>query len=886
MLVVTESVARLLIRAQGARSQVTDDPVAGRRSAEDVAAAARAAGASQALVVSLCAAGWAARETYDHGAALRSLDEAVRVARRAGFDDGLAEALVTRAGVHMEFGRTARARRDIAAARASATAHTRAEVEFAEALLQSFSGNPAAAADAYRQVLRHARDDQGRVRLKALHNLGLVEVKRGRHGEATRLLETAAQAARDLEASAALAVVTTSQALAASERGDPVRALRRFDEAEQMMVDAGVPRGEMLTDKASALLALRLLDEAADAVQRAVAEFGVDDGRALMLAEALLLQARIELQRGSHDTATAAAQRAEDLLRRQARPGWRAHATLLRLTSQVARDLQGAPPTLERQLDRVEQTLASMGHLPGVVEAGLLSGRMALARDRPHRAVRKLGHVAEVASSGPTLVRLQGRTAAALLADAQRDHRRLGQVCRQGLADLARYRATFASAELRARAAAHGRTLAELGLRSAMRSGRVEGVWCWLERGRAVTFVQAEQDPVAAIEPQLAELRQLERELETAIEHDPTRTDELLRAVRRTERSIRQTTWVGERSDAQWTLPTVRSLRAVRADLADRVLLQYGLVEGQIVGVAVTARHMRFARLAALDDIAGAGQQLAFALRRLAQPRSAASVAAARASATAELERLGCDLVAPLLGEVGCTGEIVVAPPAQLVGVPWGALPPLAGAHVRVAPSATAWHATSQRTAASDRIVAVAGPDLALAGDEVDRVANRHGVRVRRLVAAEATCDAVRREVAGAALVHMACHGGLRTDSPTFSSLRLVDGPLTVHDLERLATPAHHWVLAACDLGASGRLAGAELEGVLAALLMGGAAGVVAAVVSVPDVATSDYMADLHGALASGASLAGAVHRARTARDLSDPVEFVTSVAFSCYGGG
>jgi CHAT domain len=93
-------------------------------------------------------------------------------------------------------------------------------------------------------------------------------------------------------------------------------------------------------------------------------------------------------------------------------------------------------------------------------------------------------------------------------------------------------------------------------------------------------------------------------------------------------------------------------------------------------------------------------------------------------------------------------------------------------------------------------------------------------------------------------------------------------------------------VLAACDLGNPGHLAGAELEGVLAALLFGGAGGVVAATVSVPDVPTGELMVGLHQALASGASLAQAVRLARDHVDRTDPVGFVTSTAFSCYGGG
>lgn len=884
LLVVSESAEHLLIRAEAVRAQVAGDPVGGRETAERVANAARESGAHAALVVALCAAGWAAREIYDHKGALVCLDEAVLVARRHHFDDGLAEALVARAGVHMEFGRTSRARRDITAARVAATNRTRAEVEFAEALLCGFGGNPTAAAVAYRRALRHALPDQRRVQLRALHNLGLVEVRRGRHDVAARLLDEAADLAAALDAPALEAVVIGSQALAASERGDPVVALRRFDDAEAMMTASSVPLGEMLVDKASALLTLRLLDEAATSVARAVQEFSADDGRALMLADALLLQARIDVARGRFDIASASALTAEDLLRRQRRPGWRAHATLLRLRSErlVGADLG---PTVERQLDRVEELLSSMGHLPGAVEAGLLGGRVAIERQRPRRARTKLRRVAEIAKGGPILVRLQGRTAAALLAEVDDDRRRLGQICRQGLADLARYRATFASAELRARAASHGRILAELGLRSAVRSGHVESIWSWLERGGAVAFVRTEHDIGETIQPQLSELRQLERDLVAATEQDPGRTNELLRSISQVERRIRHATWVREQTDAQWTLPTVHGLRAVRSALADRVLLQYGILGRHIIGVVVSTGQMRFARLGTVDEIATSQRQLASALRRLAQPRSSASVNTARAGATAELGHLGHTLVTPLLGDVGY-GEIIVAAPAELIGIPWGALPRLAGTAVRVTPSATAWYVTSKRTPASARVVAVAGPNLAGANEEIERVARCHHDDVVQLVGPAASCRNVQQTAAGAALVHLACHGHLRTDSPTFSSLQLEDGPLTVHDLEQLATPAHHWVLAACDLGAAGRLVGSELEGVLAALLFGGAAGVVAAVVSVPDVASLGYMEDLHHALARGESLASAVHHARISRDMTDPAEFVTSVAYTCYGGG
>ena len=91
------------------------------------------------------------------------------------------------------------------------------------------------------------------------------------------------------------------------------------------------------------------------------------------------------------------------------------------------------------------------------------------------------------------------------------------------------------------------------------------------------------------------------------------------------------------------------------------------------------------------------------------------------------------------------------------------------------------------------------------------------------LVGESATGQAVLAAAEGAGLVHLACHGRLRTDSPWFSSIELADGPVTVHEVTALSRPAHRWVLAACELGHPGDLVGPELEGMVGALLASGA---------------------------------------------------------------
>lgn len=881
LLLGTERRSPLLIQAEAVYLDAAAAPRRGRRRAEEVAEAARAADDDAALVVALRAAGYAARELYQHEDARRLLGEAVRIARRVRLRRRLCEVLITRSAMHIELGQPRQARRDLVEARAVAPAALQAEVDFAEGLLADKTGEFTAAAEAYRRALdgTGARDV---LRVKTLNNLALTIARFGRYDEAERLLEEAIRLASP-SWKAREGVCTESYAVVAVDSGRPVDALRRYQRAERLLTDVGVQLVDLYLGKARALLTLRLLDEAAEAADRAVREVEGRVGGSMMLAESLLPQAQIALARERPDEALHAASRAEGLFRAQRRTGWRAVAALLRATAQmrIAPDAR-----LASRLDRVEQTMSTIGDLPGVVEAALLQGEVSATLGRARKARSAFDRAAQAARRGPLLVRLQGRTAEARKAELNGDTRRLGRTCSSGLDELATYRATLASAELRARAAAHGRTLAAIGLRSALRSGRPEQIWAWLERSNSVVFVREAPDVDRRLRPHLAELRVLESELEEVSPDDAITRSGLLRRITALERTIRNLSWTRGRREDAWVSPTVRMLRRLRGDLGHRALLQYCIVDGQLHGVAVTRRGIAVAEIGPIAEAVAYGRHLAFALRRLTQrSHSQASVELAMASARHDLRGLADALLAPLAHAFESAGEIVVAPPGDLVGIPWGSLAPIADRPVRVVPSAIAWWHSHGRSPATSDVVLVGGPGLEGVDKEIQEIARRHD-GVTRLTDGHATAAAVQRAADGAALVHVAAHGRLRSDSPTFSSIQLSDGPLTVHDLEGLSAPAHHWVLATCDLGRPGALAGPALEGVLAALLAGGSGAVIAATVSVPDLDTKHLMVELHQCLAAGESMAESLRRARTAVDPSTPTGFVAGTAFTCYGGG
>jgi CHAT domain-containing protein len=82
----------------------------------------------------------------------------------------------------------------------------------------------------------------------------------------------------------------------------------------------------------------------------------------------------------------------------------------------------------------------------------------------------------------------------------------------------------------------------------------------------------------------------------------------------------------------------------------------------------------------------------------------------------------------------------------------------------------------------------------------------------------------------GAGLARIAAHGTFRADSPMFSSLRLDDGPMTVHDLERLRRAPFRLILPSCESGLLVPAGADELLGLASALLPLGTAGIVAQV--------------------------------------------------------
>jgi CHAT domain-containing protein len=154
----------------------------------------------------------------------------------------------------------------------------------------------------------------------------------------------------------------------------------------------------------------------------------------------------------------------------------------------------------------------------------------------------------------------------------------------------------------------------------------------------------------------------------------------------------------------------------------------------------------------------------------------------------------------------------------------------------------------------------------------------------RTLTGSKATVAATGSALANAPIAHLACHGRFRSDNPLFSGLVLHDGHLTVYDLEQVGSAPRLMVLSACESGVSAARPGEELLGLVTALCSLGTDAVVASVVPVPDLDTTQMMVALHHEMAGGASPSLALARARAAVDEATAGGLVTSLAFTCFG--
>ncbi|MGW5283045.1 CHAT domain-containing protein [Streptomyces collinus] len=815
------------------------------------------------------------RDFGDLRIALRHLRRARDLAARAESAEREADVLATLGVALVHAGRTRQGLASFEQGVARGSGHTRARVLYRRAYVWWVLGRHREALEDVRRalpVLRQVRDDIWTARaltLRATVHLALGAVDRAvaDFTAAERLWETTGQEHDKADA-------VESRGLAAFRSGDIPVALRLLDEAEERYAKLGTPTFMLSIRRCEVLMAAGLAPEALAEADTAIALLDRIGGQSTRKAELLLAAARAARSAGDPDTAIARAADAVRLFAAQRRAWWAAHARLVLIEARAAAGNRSG--RLVADAAAVAERLASFGS-PAAPEASLLAGRIALALGRTADAERHLTAAARGRHGGPPTARVTGWAAQALRARAAGSGRGVLEACRRGLDVLDDHRMTLGASELRARATAQGAELAALAQEASLAHGGARRLLEWSERWRATVLSTPPARPPAdpALLAGLTAYREIAARAEEA-RREGRPVPALEREQRRLERDIRSRTHHirgdapggGDRFDAGRLLDRLGPAR----------LAELAVVDGRVhVLLCGEGRVRRFAGGSLAEAVAEA-EHVQAGLRRLAHPGGEARLPLVEAGGR-RLQELLLGGAVPHLG----SGPVVIVPPGALHRVPWALLPALRERVLSVSPSAGSWlRARETEPPAGGRHVLVRGPGLATGGAEVSELADRYGTATV-LEGEAAQASRVLAELDGATLAHLAAHGTFRADSPLFSALRMADGPLIVHDFERLARSPYRIILSSCDTARLASVGADELLGLVTALLPLGTAGVVASSAPVNDAAVVPLMLALHKGLDAGLSLAEALRDARAAQP-GDPVHQATGWAFAAFG--
>ncbi|HVR80293.1 MAG TPA: CHAT domain-containing tetratricopeptide repeat protein, partial [Acidimicrobiia bacterium] len=720
---------------------------------------------------------------------------------------------------------------------------------------------------------------------RLLANRGVLHSYRGELDAGVSDLEAAMRIARELDQHLIVAGCAHNLGFLEGRRGDLPAALGWFDRAEEAYNALGRPPGmvEVLqANRAELMLAAGLVSEAEKAVMAAISGLEKSDNKT-DLTEARLLAAEVALANHHSEAALEAATTASREFLEQDRYAWHLLAEYGGLRARFALDTVGK--TTADEAIGLAQELFTTGLSSEAIHCTLLAGRIALRAGDVETARLHLQAAASARRRGSAMTRAQAWHAEALLREAEGNMSGSARAIDAGFRVIRDHRLTLGASELRSHAAAHGLDLALLAVTRALASGSpwrvLKAVESWRSESTRVAAARPPTDP--ELSHLLAELRRVKAEIRDVAVAGQARqsTPRMLAAVTRIESEIRAVSR-RLRGSGMHLAPLGLTRERVVAGMGDRRLISYFTFGGEIHAVSILDGNITMKRLVPANWVRNEVASLLFSLNRLTVGRGAVrSVQAAFSSMDASLLALRRALIDPLTtGDEG----LAVVPTGAMHRLPWPALDH--GRVVSVAPSLEAGMAAFSKRFALDEDVAaslVAGPGLPGATDEVSRISRIYKNR-RRRTGRRAETRRVLDDIEGAAVVHIAAHGNFRYDNPSFSSLEMYDGPLTVYDFEQIQTPPSVMVLSSCDSAVTKVVAGDELLGLSSALISLGVSSLVAPVVPIVDDISADLMVALHQNLVSGDSTPDALAKALSDGDDGDVTRRALCSSFVAFG--
>jgi CHAT domain-containing protein/tetratricopeptide (TPR) repeat protein len=300
---------------------------------------------------------------------------------------------------------------------------------------------------------------------------------------------------------------------------------------------------------------------------------------------------------------------------------------------------------------------------------------------------------------------------------------------------------------------------------------------------------------------------------------------------------------------------TLSSIRSVLGP--EMTLIEYFEIEESFVAAVITIDSITIVTLAEVSAVAESLQMLEFQMARMRVPDFAVGNTVDRLTemTVRRLRELYDQIFAPLSPHVR-TENCIIVPHGLLHYIPFHALATaddyLVDRYaISYAPSASLYAACESRIGNNSGSSLLLGVPDAMAPSirqEIESIASVVP-EPRIFIGENATSDVLRAEGPSARLIHLATHGVARHDSPLFSTIRLADRYITLHDLYRFHLPVQLITLSGCATGVSAVAAGDELQGLTRGLLYSGAASILVTLWDVQDHTTAEFIHELYSNL-------------------------------------
>ncbi len=413
-----------------------------------------------------------------------------------------------------------------------------------------------------------------------------------------------------------------------------------------------------------------------------------------------------------------------------------------------------------------------------------------------------------------------------------------------------------------------------------------------MERGRAVTFVRSQTNGENAAQNEQAQvsrarLNRAYRQLSKDIEEDEESAvsyGEIKEIEAELLEHFRRSQFVNAGAASGSSRGSI-AIEDVQAQLQPRdACIEYFCVDDDLYIVAIT-QDAALMHKQPNAKIAERVRQCRFQLEALrgVAPHLQSHAESLLERARKRLSELGQCLLGPVAELLEGKDRLWVVAHSHLHYVPFAALeidgdPILQRFEIAMLPSmrsllrSNGEHDVSTRGEPSKAALLVGNTagGLAHVAHEIDALAAIFQSS-NRLLDEEATVERVQHAMQEAKVVHLACHGQFRADSPYFSALHFADGAITVRDISEMQLNADLVTLSACETGLSQLSPGDELLGLTRAFLRAGTKTVLNSLWAVDDAVTCSLMTEFYKQVAAGVSIGEALRSAQLGIRASHP---------------